>query len=125
MHGACRGRLTRAGSWLAAVLLLLWGGLAQADTRQQPPPSPTEINSATQAELEMVIGVGPELSAQILAARQSRSFRDWPDLIARLKGVGKVRASRLSAEGLRVNGESYPARPGSGVGAAPAQASAP
>jgi competence protein ComEA len=69
--------------------------------------SPTDINAATQAELEMVIGIGPDLSGRILESRQQRRFRDWADVMSRLKGIGPARALRLSAEGLRVEGQAY------------------
>jgi competence protein ComEA len=61
-----------------------------------------EVNTANQAELETVAGVGPQLSEAILASRHERPFRDWADFMARLKGIGPVRAGRLSAAGLTV-----------------------
>lgn len=67
----------------------------------------TEVNRANLAELEMVKGVGPQLSGQLLQARAERPFQDWPDLIRRLKGVGPARAALLSSHGLRVNGQGY------------------
>lgn len=60
------------------------------------------VNTASQAELETLKGVGPQLSEAILAARRERPFRDWADFTARLHGIGPVRAGRLSAAGLRV-----------------------
>ncbi len=84
----------------------------------------TEVNQANQAELEMVPGIGPQLSEQILALRASRLFADWPDLIARLKGVGPARAAKLSAAGLRVGGQSYAPTINPGASRPSAQASA-
>ena len=69
--------------------------------------SPTDINTASQAELEMVVGIGPDLSGRILASRHERPFRDWADVIARIKGIGRSRAQKLSLEGLRVAGLGY------------------
>lgn len=61
-----------------------------------------DVNTASQAELEMLKGVGPQLSEALLAERRQRPFRDWPDLMARLKGIGPARAAKLSAAGLTV-----------------------
>jgi len=68
-----------------------------------------EVNKATQAELETVSGVGPAMSGRILAERQKAEFKDWSDLVGRVKGVGLKNANRLSQGGLTVNGAAYPA----------------
>lgn len=73
-----------------------------------------DVNTASQAELETLKGVGPQLSEAILAARRERPFRDWADVTARLHGVGPVRAGKLSAAGLRVGEQAwapFPAAP--------------
>jgi competence protein ComEA len=67
----------------------------------------TELNLANQAELEMVKGIGPQLSERILAERDRGRFADWNDFVQRMKGVGPSQASRLSAAGLRINGSAY------------------
>lgn len=75
-----------------------------------------ELNLANQAELEMVKGIGPQLSARILAERERGRFESWDDFVARMKGIGPSHAARLSAAGLRVSGAPYPAdQAGSGV----------
>ena len=66
-----------------------------------------DINQATQAELERLRGVGPQLSARILAAREERPFTDWEDLRRRVAGLGPVHAARLSKEGLSVAGAAF------------------
>lgn len=66
-----------------------------------------ELNRANQAELEMVRGVGPQLSERILAERGLGRFQGWEDFIARMKGVGPSSAARLSAAGLRIGGQPY------------------
>jgi competence protein ComEA len=68
-----------------------------------------DINQASQAELEQLRGVGPQLSARILAARQGRPFADWDDLRSRVTGFGPVQAARLSQEGLTVAGAAFAA----------------
>ncbi len=70
-------------------------------------PTRLDINTASQAELEMLKGVGPQLSEAILAARRERPFRDWADLMARLRGIGPVRAGKLSAAGLTVGEQAW------------------
>lgn len=72
-------------------------------------PTATEVNQANQAELEMIKGIGPQLSEQILSERGRAPFRDWADFIARLVGVGPGKARRLSAAGLRVDGQPFSA----------------
>lgn len=88
--------------FIATTLLTLACGLAFAAT---------DVNKASQAELESVKGIGPGLSTKILAARQSGPFADWTDLQTRVKGVGPGNAVKFSAEGLTVNGSAYAAAP--------------
>lgn len=83
-----------------------------------------EANIATQAELEMVQGIGPQLSERILAARRERSFHDWADFTTRLKGVGPVRAGKLSTAGLTVAGQAWKP-PGGALAASSASAVTP
>lgn len=66
-----------------------------------------EVNKATQADLDSIKGIGPATSKQILSERKSRDYKDWEDFMGRVKGVGEAKATRLSAEGLTVNGQSY------------------
>lgn len=68
-----------------------------------------DINRATQAELERLKGVGPQLSARILAARASQSFSDWDDIRKRVPGFGTLQSVRLSQQGLTVAGASFAA----------------
>ena len=70
-----------------------------------------DVNTATPDDLQGIKGVGPALSGKILEARKSGTFKDWPDLQARVKGVGPGSATRLSAEGLTVGGAVYGATP--------------
>ena len=66
-----------------------------------------DLNLADQAELEMVKGVGPQLSGRILAERANGRFESWEEFIGRMKGIGPSHAARLSAAGLRLAGEAY------------------
>jgi competence protein ComEA len=69
--------------------------------------APAEVNSATQAQLESVTGIGPALAQRVLDARTHGPFADWRDLIARVAGLGPASAARLSAAGLTVNGAPF------------------
>lgn len=84
-HSLCLCALLHAGAALAA----------------------TDVNTAREADLDGVKGIGPGLSSRILAERAKGPFRDWPDLIARVKGIGPGAAARLSANGLTVNGAAH------------------
>lgn len=66
-----------------------------------------EANVATRAELESVKGVGTVLAEQIVVERQKRPFKDWADMIDRVKGVGEVSATKFSAAGLTVGGAAF------------------
>ena len=68
-----------------------------------------EVNKASQAELETIKGVGPAMSAKILEARKGGTFKDWPDLAGRVKGIGSGNSVKFSGEGLTVNGAAYTA----------------
>lgn len=66
-----------------------------------------DVNTATEADLDSIKGIGPGTSGKMLEQRKASKFKDWPDLIARVPGIGDKRAARLSAEGLTVNGAKY------------------
>ncbi|MCZ4315281.1 helix-hairpin-helix domain-containing protein [Comamonadaceae bacterium G21597-S1] len=66
-----------------------------------------DVNQASVAELDGIKGIGPAMSSRILDERKKGPFKDWGDLMARVKGVGQASAARLSAEGLTVGGASF------------------
>jgi len=66
-----------------------------------------DVNKGTAADLDGVKGVGPSMSKRILDARKEGEFKDWPDLMQRVKGVKEKKAAKLSAEGLTVNGQAF------------------
>jgi competence protein ComEA len=51
-------------------------------------------------------GIGP-LAGKILDERKKSSFKDWDDLVERVKGIGEANAAKLSAGGLTVGGAAY------------------
>ena len=82
-----------------------------------------DVNQASQAELETVKGIGPGLSAKIMKARQTSSFKTWDDLVDRVSGVGPGNAARFSQAGLTVAGAAYAGAPAK-AGKAPKATSA-
>jgi len=70
-----------------------------------------DVNKATQAELEAVKGIGPTISAAMVDERKKSQFKDWTDLVTRVKGVGDRSAANFSAAALTVNGKAYPGAP--------------
>lgn len=68
-----------------------------------------DVNTATEAELDSVRGLGPSQTARILQAREKGLFKDWADFMARVKGIKPRTAAKLSGNGLTVNEQSYQA----------------
>lgn len=66
-----------------------------------------DVNKASEADLDGVKGIGPATSKQILAERKKSEFKDWDDLMRRVKGIGEARAAKLSADGLTVDGKTF------------------
>ena len=83
-----------------------------------------DVNKATAAELDSIKGIGPAMSGKILDERKKSNFKDWPDFISRVKGVGEATAAKLSGEGLTVNGTPFKAAATATAAAAPAAAPA-
>lgn len=76
-----------------------------------------DANKGTAAELDAVKGIGPAISGRIIDERKKGDFKDWNDLMSRVKGIKDKSAAKFSTQGLTVNGESF-------KGAAPAPAPA-
>ncbi len=70
-----------------------------------------EVNKATEADLDGLPGIGPATSQLILNERKKSEFKDWPDLMRRVKGIGEAKAAKLSAAGLTVGGVGYKDKP--------------
>jgi competence protein ComEA len=70
-----------------------------------------DVNTATQADLEAIKGVGPAIATKIVDERKNGNFKDWPDLVNRVKGIGATSAGKLSTAGLTVNGATYAGAP--------------
>ncbi len=56
-----------------------------------------DVNKATQADLESIKGIGPVISTKILDERKKGGpFKDWNDVITRVKGIGEGNAAKFS-----------------------------
>jgi competence protein ComEA len=67
-----------------------------------------DANSGNRAQLEQLRGIGPPLADRILVERErAGAFRDWRDLIARVRGVRDAKARQLSDAGLTVAGAHF------------------
>lgn len=115
--------MIRIPSLIAAPIAALLACLALGAATAGSAWAATEVNRASQAELETVKGIGPALSAKILAARQQAPFKDWADLQQRVAGIGAGNAARMSQAGLTVGGSAYAASDASNSAAASAAAS--
>ena len=83
---------------ILAFVAMLYAALAMAAV---------DVNKATGPELDAVKGIGPATSKIIVEERKKGAFKDWPDFINRVKGVGDKRAENLSEAGLTVNGATF------------------
>jgi competence protein ComEA len=82
-----------------AVILSLSAGFAAA----------VEVNTADQAALESVKGIGPVHAKAILDERAKNGpFKNADDLAARVKGLGQKSVENLEAAGLTINGSAAP-----------------
>jgi competence protein ComEA len=66
-----------------------------------------DVNKASAADLDSVKGIGPVMSKRIIDARKKGDFKNWADLIERVKGIGEGNAAKYSAEGLTVGGAEF------------------
>lgn len=112
--GLSRSLRRRVRPVLCAGLWALGTALAQ---------STIDANHASLAEIERIRGLGTSIAANLIDARNKAEFKDWNDLIRRVRGVGAANAALLSAQGLTVNGAGYrsPAPPQVTAPAAPAR----
>lgn len=68
-----------------------------------------EVNTADEAALESVKGIGPVHAKAIIDERTKNGpFKDADDLAARVKGIGQKSVVNLEAAGLTINGSSVP-----------------
>jgi competence protein ComEA len=79
------------------------GTHARAGTEARPevpgtsgdrPPAPVNVNTATQAELERIPGVGPKTAEKIIRFREQQPIRNLDDL-KHVQGIGEKRLESL------------------------------
>jgi competence protein ComEA len=61
------------------------------------------VNQATQAQLEVLKGLGPALAERVVLARRAGVFMSWDDLAQRVKGLGPAKLQQLQTLGLALN----------------------
>lgn len=87
----------RAWAWLVSGCLACWISTSG---------HALELNQANVAELDSLRGMGPALSAQVLAEREHKAFDSWADFRARVSGIGPAKIKQFAAQGLTINGQS-------------------
>lgn len=98
-------------TWVTAASLWLGCALGSASAA-------VEANRASPEDLMAIRGIGPATSQRIVEARAERPFASWADFIQRVRGVGPVRAARMSEQGLTVNGQPLDGNPPAAAGEA-------
>jgi competence protein ComEA len=83
---------------ILAILAMLYAAAAFAAV---------DVNKATAAELDGIKGIGPVMSKRILDERKKGEFKNWDDLMGRVKGIAPISAAKYSAAGLTVNGTDF------------------
>lgn len=68
-----------------------------------------DVNKASEADLVQIKGIGPAIASNIVETRKQGAFKNWDDLIARVKGVGAGNADKFSQGGLTIDGKPYKA----------------
>lgn len=85
-----------------------------------------DVNTADQAALESVKGLGPVKSKAIIDERTKNGpFKDASDLANRVKGLGVKSVTHLEEQGLTINGSSAPPQVGGAKAAAAAHTPTP
>ncbi|NSX15120.1 helix-hairpin-helix domain-containing protein [Cupriavidus taiwanensis] len=101
---------------LAATLCLLAGGTARAAV---------DVNTADEAALTAVKGVGPATARHIVEERNKRGpYKDAADLAERVSGIGPKSVAKLQDAGLTIAGKGAAAAPSAAPPATPAPAKA-
>lgn len=90
----------RRGRWLRCLLMACFAGLLSFssvhpvdaqddDAAQAQEVSLVDLNTATEAELVSLPGIGPSKAAAIMARREARPFRRVAEIM-RVRGIGRA-----------------------------------
>lgn len=82
---------------LIAILFTIYAAAAFA----------ADANKASEAELTAIKGIGPVTATRIVEARKQGNFKNWNDLIDRVKGIAPTSANKFSEAGLTINGQPF------------------
>ena len=77
---------------------LLWSSASQAQV---------DIHGSTEALHDGIRSVGPATTQRTLQKRKRQPFKDWEDLVARVRRIGAVSAARYFDQGFTVIGQPY------------------
>lgn len=88
------------------------------------PAHAIDVNTADETQLQTIKGIGPAISARIVAERRKGNFKDWADFQSRVNGVGDKTSASMSQNGLTVAGASRAAAPAATKPTAPSTPSA-
>jgi hypothetical protein len=89
-------RRRRISTWLFILTVVILAALKYMSWRQENPPKPPEpprvdLNSASQAELEALHGIGPSLAKRIIEGRPYRTYDD----VLNVRGVGPAMLEKI------------------------------
>jgi competence protein ComEA len=65
--------------------------------------SALDLNTATEADLDSLKGLGPAITQRIMQARTQAPFQDWADVHQRVKGIGPKLTASLVEQGVTVD----------------------
>lgn len=62
-----------------------------------------DLNTASEADLDTLHGIGPAITQRLMQARAQAHFTDWADVRQRVKGIGPKLVASLVAQGVTVH----------------------
>jgi competence ComEA-like helix-hairpin-helix protein len=99
------------GAWAAALTVAMAVGTPEATPAQDAEPPPIDLNTATQAELETLPGIGPTRARAILELRDKLGRFRRVEQLLRVRGIGRATFRKLRPR-VTVGSGASPARTG-------------
>jgi competence ComEA-like helix-hairpin-helix protein len=99
------------GAWAAALAVAMAVGAPDAARAQDAAPPPIDLNTATQAELETLPGIGPTRARAILELREKLGRFRRVEQLLRVRGIGRATFRKLRPR-VTVGSGASPARTG-------------